>query len=342
MKLHSIFLLALSFCCHHTSADTLTLRGARSPMECRVLSGGIEGLHVVLEQESAVQSLIPWSTISSIETEAPMPALQIFLTQGEKLWRAKIRFIRGDLQLAEPSFALLFREFEGSNSEDARLASEGLLRCYLARGELDSALHPWLETVKLEEFGVESPFAELLPILDSSTLLSPYLPPVWEVDENARVILEKYKQSSMKTTSSLAKVLLSQGTDEKVSLVTGVEDGKFLPHIIAAANGDPESILALEKTLDSAPSWKQNWGNYFIALGLVRKEDASSKKAGMLLFAKIAANSQRENPWLSGSAMFLLADELDTGGFNEEAKRIRKEMRRVFPAHPLLHTAISK
>jgi len=146
----------------------------------------------------------------------------------------------------------------------------------------------------------------------------------------------------MKTTSSLAKVLLSQGTDEKVSLVAGVEDGKFLPHIIAAANGDPESILALEKTLDSAPSWKQNWVNYFIALGLVRKDEDASKKAGMLLFAKVAANSQRENPWLSGSAMFLLADELDTGGFNEEAKRIRKEMRRVFPAHPLLHTAISK
>ena len=75
MKLHCIFIAALSFCCQDTSADTLSLRGARSPIECLILSGGIEGLHVVLEQESAVQSLVPWSTISSIETETPMPAL---------------------------------------------------------------------------------------------------------------------------------------------------------------------------------------------------------------------------------------------------------------------------
>jgi len=342
MKLKCMYLVALSFSCQPISADMLTFRGSRSPVECRVLSGGIEGLHVALQQGSAMQSLVPWSTIASIETETPMPALQKFMTQGEKLWRAKIRFLRGDLQLAEPSFVLLFREFEGSNSEDSRLASEGLLRCYLAIGNLDAALHPWLETVRLEEFGVQSPFTELMPILDSSTLLSPHLPPLWHLDENARVILEKYKRSPMKTTSSLAKVLLSRGTEETVSQVIGVEDGNFLPHIIAAANGDTESILALENTLDSAPSWKQIWANYFLALGLVKKEDDSSKQTGMLLFAKIAANSQRENPWLSGSAMLLLADELDISGFNEEARRIRKEMRRVFPTHPLLHTAISK
>ena len=94
MKLQCIFLFALSFCCQHSSADTITLRGARSPIECRILSGGIEGLHVVLQQESEVQSLVPWSTISSIETETPMPVLQRFMTQGEKLWRAKIRFLR--------------------------------------------------------------------------------------------------------------------------------------------------------------------------------------------------------------------------------------------------------
>jgi hypothetical protein len=48
MKLQSIFLVAFSFSCQHISADTITLRGARSPIECRILSGGIEGLHVVL------------------------------------------------------------------------------------------------------------------------------------------------------------------------------------------------------------------------------------------------------------------------------------------------------
>ena len=321
-------------------ADSVLLRGSDTPIECRVISGGLDGLHVELLSASATITSFPWSSVAQINTEIPRPALEKYLQQGDRLWRAKTRFLRGDLQLAEPSFALLFRELEGVKGEDARLVAEGLLRCYVSKGNLQYALHPWLETVRLEELGVPSPYTDLLPILDKSTFLCPHLPPLWETNAYSKQVLEEYKNSTLKATSSIASLLLALQNGDNLSQLEGVSDPAFLLHIVDSARGENNDDSSVAKQEETVSDWKQAWSNYFSAVGMLRKGKAESKQRALILLATVSAQSQRTVPWLSGSAMLMLADELKKDGFTEEADRIQQEMYRVFPTHPLLQSEV--
>ncbi len=322
-------------------ADSVLLRGSDKPIECRIVSGGPDGLHVDFPSDGAAISLLPWSTVAKITTETPRPGLEKHLQRGDRLWRAKIRFLRGDLQLAEPAFALLFRELDGANSEDTRLVAEGLLRCYVAEGKLREALHPWLETVRLDELGVASPYTDLLPILDDSTLLCPHLPPLWKMDFYTKQVLEEYKNSKLKVTSSIAKLLLAQHHGDQLVPVDGVRDSAFLLHIVSAYRGDNDVQTLVDNKEEVVSEWKEAWSSYFTAVGLLKTASADSRTEALILLAKVSAESQRSMPWLSGAAMLLLADELETDGFTEEANRIQQEMHRVFPTHPLVQTEVS-
>ena len=322
-------------------ADNIWLRGSNNPIECKVLSGGVDGLHVELPHESST-SLFPWSSIAEITTDIPRPALKKYVQQGEKIWRSKVRFLRGDLKLSEPSFALLFRELTGTSGEDSRVVSEGLLRCYVASGNLRDALHPWLETVRLEELGVASPYPDLLPVLDPSTMLCSHLPPLWPLDSYTVPLLEKYKNSKLKTTSSIAKLLLMQNTNETLLPIEGVDDPDFLVQIIGSARGVSQLQSTLLTPQKEMLPWKDAWSNYFHAISLLQNNSEETRVNALLLLSKVSAQNQTAVPWLSGAAMLRLADELERDELTEEAHRIRIEARSLFPTHPLLHKGIPK
>ncbi|MBC8201457.1 MAG: hypothetical protein H8E86_05365 [Planctomycetes bacterium] len=330
----------LSFANTILVADSIVQRGSIEAKTCKILSGGVDGLHVEFSGDTN-STLLPWSSVASITTDTARPALDPFLIQGDTISRAKRRFLRGDLVLAQPAFASLFRELIGTSSVDSRIVAEGLLRCYVATGNLREALHPWLETVRLDELGVLSPYMELVPILDESTKLCANLPPVWTSDSYTRSILDSYSKSKMQTTSSIAKLLKTKGTDNDRYPVMGVADSEFLLHIVAVASGESSTNLQTINPSEETLRWKRTWKDYFAALQMLQQKDKTTKTQAMLLLSRISAQDQNVVPWISGAAMLQLAQELHDVGLAEESRRIRMEMRSAFPTHPLLHKHVS-
>jgi hypothetical protein len=195
--------------------------------------------------------------------------------------------------------------------------------------------------VRLDELGVVTPYTELVPILDESTKLCANLPPVWAIDSYTISILDSYTTSKMQTTSSIAKLLRTKGTDSVRSPVKGVTDPAFLLQIISAASGEATQDLQAANPSKKSPRWKQTWRDYFDALEMLQQKEATTKTNAMLLLARISAQDQNVVPWIAGAAMLQLAQELQVEGLIEESRRIRMEMRSAFPTHPLLHKGVS-
>ncbi len=297
--------------------DTVHLRGASSPIDCNILNGTIEGLRYEIVGEASTK-VIPWSGIKKIDFSESSPNLELLLEQGDALWRAKQRMLRGDIWLAEPTFKLLFQEYEGSQGEDACLVAEGLLRCALSRGDVVLAFQPWMETLRHYEQGEESPFP-LPPIIDPSTSLCFHLPPVELVRDD---FLEAIQ----------GQLLISEDAPNDL----------FLSHILSASQGNIASMQSLEDSLGQMPQWKQIWAHYFLAEGYL--DDGRSSKdrtVGLLHLAKIASLPTNLQPWLSGAALLRLAREFRKDGAQAIADRMMNEMQRNYPSHPLLSSAMS-
>jgi len=325
----------------HSSFDEIILRRDGLPnVKCEILSGGAAGLLVREEGADGVSARLPWSSIHSIEPPKTRPQLEQFLHDGDKLWRAKQRLLRGDVQLSEPIFASQFKILVGLDSTDTRLAAEGLLRVLLARGAINRAVHPWLETVRLNELGIESPFVDLPPVLHNETMLSPHLP-IFEVDEISAQTLLPYLNSKLTVTKSLAnslsnesKAIHSKAVDSKGSL--------FLSQIIQASAGSAHAMEALLTQLDSFEIWQQAWAHYALSKGLLKNPTPKQRNAGLLHLVEVASLNPEIQPWLSGAAMMKLAEELELDGLEQQAKRIQFEAVRLFPTHPIISDVIEK
>jgi hypothetical protein len=330
-SLLAITAILLSNVC--VSADTIILRGEMKPINGSILSGGEAGLRIEILQQSGDTRLIPWSAILEIQSARPHPALEIFLKQGVELHRAKQRLLRGDVLLAEPLFSKAFDRLVHLDCKDARLASEGLLRCAVSRGDFSKAVHPWLETVRLAEMGIPEPFINLEPILDSSTLLCPHLPPVWRNDKKLRQICNQYRNLPQPITSSIATSLSS--TANEMSPIEGLEDSLFLTQILLSSRGDISARKLLISTQSTMPTWKQVWSNFFIAKGYLSDANSSNRTTGLLHLSKVAAINPNHQPWLSCASMLILSDAMELDGFEEASFRIVEEAMRLFPTHPL-------
>ena len=331
---HSLIATSMIVSCNLVvSADTIILRDGLRPVSGSILSGGEAGLRIELLESPRGTQLIPWSAVLEIQSARPHPALEMFLKQGTELHRARQRLLRGDVVLAEPLFSEAFARLVGSDTKDARLASEGLLRCAVSRGDFSKAVHPWLETVRLDEIGIPVPFITLQPIIDSSTLLCPHLPPVWLDDKEIGQICNQYRNLSQPITSSIATSLSSKNAS--MNPIEGLEDSMFLTHILLSSHGDVSARKLLIDLQDNMPSWKQAWSNFFIARGYLSNASSSNRTAGLIHLAKVASINPKHQPWLSGASMLILSDAMEIDGSEEASLRIRDEAVRLFPNHPL-------
>jgi len=96
----------------------------------------------------------------------------------------------------------------------------------------------------------------------------------------------------------------------------------------------------LEDSLEEMPDWKQVWSHYFLAMGYLDVQDSPKHRtAGLLHLAKIASLPTNIQPWLSGAALFRLAQEFSQDGAQAIADRMLNELRAHYPSHPLLSTA---
>ena len=317
----------------YVSADTIILRDEMKPINGSILSGGEAGLRIELLEGPRDTRLIPWSTVLEIQSARPHPSLEIFLKQGTELYRAKQRLLRGDVILAEPLFSEAFDRLVSFDTNDTRLASEGLLRCAVSRGDFSKAVHPWLETVRLNEIGIPEPFITLQPILDSSTLLCPHLPPVWLNDKKLIRICTQYRNLPQPITSSIATSLSS--TDAQMSPIEGLEDSLFLSQILLSSRGDAPARKSLINTQDNMPTWKKVWSNFFIAKGYLSDTSPNNRTIGLIHLSKVAAINPKHQPWLSCASMLILSDAMEIDGFEEASIRITEQATRLFPTHPL-------
>lgn len=318
----------------NTQAETVHIRGESNVINGTVLSGGINGLRIT-EQSTADVILIPWSTVTEIESTNNPSRFDTFIAQGTQLWRAKQRLLRGDIQLAEPLFEQLFSQFLGLDCSDALLVSEGLLRCLVSRGALEQAVHPWFETMRHHELGTTPQFSTLAPIIDESTMLCPHLPLVWLDNPLLIEICKTYKTSPQKITGSIATIIANKGANFGEQ-VDGIEDEKFLIEILGSSNGRVKDIELLLKREQDLTPWKRAWAHYFMATGYLSQQNPEARVKGMLQLARVAATSTRVMPWLAGASMIRLAEELEKDGMEQESMRIYAEAQRLFPTHPKL------
>ena len=315
------------------SGDTIIRRDGLQPIRGLILTGGVTGLRVELLDGQRETRLIPWSVILEIESARPHPSLEFFLQQGAELYRAKQRLLRGDVLLAEPLFADSFARLVGTDGEDTRLASEGLLRCAVARGDFSTAVHPWLETVRLVEMNISKPFKNLEPILDSSTMLCPHLPPVWCKDLELVRICKEYRDLPQPITAAIAGSMISKNSE--IAAIDGIEDPLFLWQIIHAAHGNENarsSLLSRQKTLIP---WKRVWSDYFLAEGYLVETNPNTRTTGLIHLAKAASVHPDLQPWLTCASMLRLSDALEKDGVEEASLRIKDEALRLYPTHPL-------
>ncbi len=334
MKLHQLFFLITLVAGNLVvAADTIILRDGDEPLRGTILSGGESGLRLQLANPERDTRLVPWSAVLEIQSARPHPSLQIFLQQGTELHRAKQRLLRGDVMLAEPLFIEAFARLKGSDTEDARLASEGLLRCAISRGDYTIAVHPWLETVRLEEMNISSPFSNLQPILDPSTLLCPHLPPVWIDDKDLIRICNDYRILTQPITSSIASSIVSNR--DKIEPIEGLEDSLFLSQILLSSVGDASARKSLLAVQDKMPAWKRAWTHFFIAKGYLMQRTTKARTSGLIYLAKVASINPKLQPWLSCASMLIISDAMDQDGAEEASLRIKEEAFRLFPAHPL-------
>ncbi len=320
-------------------ADRLVFRGQQDPLVGRVVSGGEEGIRIQVDDSQSMQ-VVPWHEIRAIESTVRLPEQDALLKRGERLWRARQRLVRGDITLAEPLFEQVYRELRGAGGSDARLAAEGLLRCRLARGDVLAAAEPFLETIRLDEAGVPTPFLELGNVIDSETGLSPGMPPVRSELPTPEALAPWINGDSTRAAAVAKGMLAMVDVDREPPSIPGVKDGGFLAQIISVSDstraGYGKARSDLEKTLPTLAPWRATWARWFLAHGMRTTGDDADRRGAMLHLAHVAAEHDASQRWLAGAAMLLLADELEKDGRVEQADRIRIELATTIPAHPLL------
>ena len=212
---------------------------------------------------------------------------------------------------------------------------EGLLRCQVAFGNVDKSLIPWLQTIQHYELNEPPPFPALSPIIDQETYLCPYLPPVW-----SSAFIKDSISNFNSTQSKLNEIttVLLNGANAKDIKYQGAH---FLHDIYVLMDPEhsqySETLKATSERKELAP-WKVAWTTYATALGLLKQEN--KQDAAMLKLAKVASTYGKQNPWIAGSAMTILADQLSKQGLTKASANVRAEMERVFPNHPLFRKTL--
>jgi len=275
------------------------------------------------------QIVYSWHTVRLVESEELDGSLDSYLSIGEDLWRANYRLLIGDITLALPLFEEACIQLKNSDGADAFLASEGLLRCQVALGNVNQSLLPWLLTLKHYENNESSPFPTLAPILDKETLLCPYLPPVWST-LFIKNTLSTFSGSQPKLNEITAVLL--KGSTAKAQSFHGAH---FLQTMYILMDPVHPKYRETRKELDESKelvTWKLAWATYSTAIGLLKQEQ--EQDAAMLKLADVASTYGKLNPWIAGAAMATLADQLDEQGLTKASANVRAEMKRVFPNHP--------
>ena len=82
-------------------------------------------------------------------------------------------------------------------------------------------------------------------------------------------------------------------------------------------------------------------GPFPVGAVLSRGDGAGQRRKGMLQLVYLITDSSEAHPYLAGMAMAIMADEFDLQGEHAAAARLRSDLERSIPGHPVLHTPLT-
>jgi len=334
-------------------ADDVVLR--RGGLDA--LRGSIEQLDdagVQLRTTSGAVHRVRWDLVRDVQTDRVEPRLPILLDRAERLWRARSRLERRDVTFAQPLFLQLFHDYLGQTHETALIVAEGLLRCRLEHGENDEAVMPWLEVVRLQRAGVQTvAFATLPPVIDADVYLAPQLPPVFVPTRSLVTVaksLRVYRPGDDPLVRAFTELYaegvrqaLGQGDDAALAAVTMPEHPGvvLVERIVATGSADAGVREAARQRLGrdvkrlDATMWRDAWIRFAYGRSFEGTTGVGNRELGIVQLIHVPARHGGTQPFLSGLALHLAADELEQLGDGEGAARLRAELERAYPAHPV-------
>jgi hypothetical protein len=334
--------------------DVVVRRGTLDPLRgtlIRLSEAGVE-----IRSTSGATHLVRWDQVRNVETERHEPLLPQMLERAERLWRARSRLERYDAAFAEPLFIRLFEQYRGQTHETALVVAEGLLRCRLETGENDQALIPWLETVRMRRAGIaQTAFVTLPPVLDEDTLLAPRLAPFFVPTRSLVTVareLESYDSRGDAIVATFAQ-LYSDAIrrtlgQELITVPTPAiappddQRGLMLLRLVLACDDKDAAVRAATRTaleqrltdLD-ATSWQDAWLRSAYGRALIASPGVGRQQLGIVQLIHVPARHATMQPYLAGLALDWAATALETLGDADGAARLRAELDRGYPGHPV-------
>ncbi|MEE2719547.1 MAG: hypothetical protein VX727_07165 [Planctomycetota bacterium] len=351
------------------AADEIRPRGGDPVIECSVTRVDEDGVRFTRGGERPVT--MSWDRIADVRLEDDrIPRLAEHLETARQLWRARVRLERGDVGLAEPIFELLFPDFVGRSSETALVVAEGLLRCRLMRGEIDSALLPALEVARLRRAGIDTAsYRALQPpsqgggnsglthLWDERTGLCPYLPPAWVGGAGLRSRVAELEQwdagddAQLRAIADLYAGTIRRSLGEEVPPVDldapGLQEqpGVLLLGMLSnAQHHDPDVRASARRVMESGfaamSPWAECWTRYQLGCSMIMETGTGQQRRGLLSLAHVPARWDQSQPYLSGLAMAMMARHFESMGEADAAHRLRTDLRRLHSGHPVLRRGV--
>jgi hypothetical protein len=92
----------------------------------------------------------------------------------------------------------------------------------------------------------------------------------------------------------------------------------------------------LMASLGQANPWVETWVRFQVGRSLLMELGSGQKRRGLLYLSYLPAQWARVQPYLAGVAMAIMADQFEALDEVEAANRLRTDLRRAYPRHPVL------
>lgn len=331
------------------------LRGQDQPLKGQVAGVSAAGIAIIREGDQG-KAVVGWDRVREVRGEHGREA-QAFHSLSDQVWRARTRLERGDIGAAEPLLEAVLAEHPDLDGPTGAVVWESLLRCRLRRGAMAGAVQPWLarQRVWMESCGRAAGAcvggrSELGAIVDDRTGLAPMLPPIWLPDAALLPASEGWiaaagSDAAVKDLAMLyrAAARYELGLNAELSQpLTGGEGVRLVHDVVLARVGDDSERGAAREALvgrltsKELPAWQEAWCRAAIGRSLLREQDESLRRRGVVQLLHVPARFARATPGLAGVCLAEAAAALkamnDPGG----AAAVKAELVDRMPQHPAL------
>lgn len=336
------------------------MRGGEAAPAGAIVNVSLEGVRI---RGPEGETVVGWDRVRAVRGEWEAEA-ETYAGLADAAWRARTRLERADYLAAEPLFAALLAHYGGARGPTAAVVAEGLLRCRLRRGAHVSAIEPWLALLASGE-PLDHPQAwwrraALTPVVDPQDGLAPALAPMWLSWPAVEAFARSPPWPGPPAQDALARRIrtlaalyhaaarheagLDPGMDEQAMLEasTGPADVRLVAEVVVARLGTSDQRAAARRALHerlsssgALPAWKDAWVHAALGRSLVREEDPTLRRRGVLHLLRLPARYGDAHPYLSGLALAEASVTLHRDGDTRGAAHLLRDLDTRHPHHPV-------